>query len=94
MTPEEITKLQTDLGWTLERFGSALGVSFAAVSRWEHGHARPTPIQIATMRRMREQLDARVAGLSTGIDVGNDWKTILLVGGLLAFLVVVFSESE
>jgi len=40
--PERIRRSRAGLGLSQMRFAQLLGVSYASVYRWEHGHARPS----------------------------------------------------
>lgn len=58
MKAEEIKKLRKRLGYTQKQFADALGVSFAAVNRWEKGHNEPQPDRLMRLRELQAELMA------------------------------------
>ena len=59
-----------------------------SVWRRETGQVVPSDLYTATMYRMRQELDAQGPGLSDG------WKATLAVGGILAFMLLLFSSKD
>lgn len=41
-TPAAVRRLRKKLGLTQEKLAQELGVTTVSVSRWEHGHSKPT----------------------------------------------------
>jgi transcriptional regulator with XRE-family HTH domain/superfamily II DNA or RNA helicase len=52
MTGEEIKKLRKAMGLTQQEFATELGVSFAAVNRWERGRNAPQPDRLVRIRKL------------------------------------------
>lgn len=52
MTGEEIKQLRKAMGLTQQEFAAELGVSFAAVNRWERGHNAPQPDRLTRIREL------------------------------------------
>lgn len=53
MKPEKIKRLRLKLGLTQERFAHRLGVTFVTVNRWESGNAKPSPLAIQEINRLK-----------------------------------------
>jgi putative transcriptional regulator len=51
-TPEEIRALRRAIGLSQERFAHRVGVTVAAVNRWERGHAKPSPLAQQAMQSL------------------------------------------
>jgi transcriptional regulator with XRE-family HTH domain len=43
---ELIRELRVETGLTQEEYGASLGVNYVTISRWENGHAKPSPLAI------------------------------------------------
>lgn len=41
-----IYELRLETGLTQEKFAALLGVTYPTISRWENGHAKPSPLAI------------------------------------------------
>lgn len=54
MSPAEIKSIRDELGWTQERFASAVGVEKAAVSHWEKGIRQPSGAAEILINQLRE----------------------------------------
>lgn len=52
----QIKELRVSLGLTQQEFAQELGVTFAAVNRWENGKAKPQPGRIKAIRALEEKL--------------------------------------
>src|SRR2546425_526067 len=55
MTGEEIRKLRRALGLTQQEFAAKLGVSFAAVNRWEKGRNAPQPDRLVRIHELEAE---------------------------------------
>lgn len=64
---ENISSLRRASGLTQERLAEALGVSFAAVSKWERGAATP---ELGLIAQMAELFDVSMDAL-TGFELGG-----------------------
>ena len=51
---KEIIALRHALGLTQESFAHELGVVVSAVSRWENGHAKPSPLSSKAIEALRD----------------------------------------
>ena len=57
MSAADINRLIKDLGWAKSELAQNLGVTPGTVTHWGNGHARPNQVTLATMARLRGQLD-------------------------------------
>lgn len=71
MVGKEIRKIRKLMGLTQQQFAAKLGVSFAAVNRWERGHNEPQPDRFARIREIHEEYLARIHTTGTGMAVGE-----------------------
>jgi transcriptional regulator with XRE-family HTH domain len=55
MNGQEIRKLRKAMKLTQQEFAAKLGVSFAAVNRWEKGRNAPQPDRIVRLRAMHSE---------------------------------------
>lgn len=79
MTAGEIRGLRESMELTQAQFASLLGTTWVTVSRWENGHASPTPYQSNLMRAMKkggEKEPKRV----------DEARDLLLAGAVVAAL--------
>jgi len=89
MESREIKKLRKEMGYTQKEFAEKLGVSFAAVNRWERGHNKPQPDRLLRIREMRAEYltnaerDISAASASTAtppqLDFEGDPEAVKLV---------------
>ena len=63
MTSDQIKKLRKAMGLTQHQFAEKLGVSFAAVNRWEKGRNEPQPDRLVRIRELQAEY---VANSETG----------------------------
>ena len=68
MSPEEIKRLRTSLGWSQERMARELGVSFCTVNRWERGKTMPSPMAMKSISTLKETIGKRNLRKSPRID--------------------------
>ena len=54
MTAKEIKELRLRLGWTQERLGRELGVSFPTVNRWENNKNMPSPLALRELNKLKK----------------------------------------
>src|SRR5262249_7347992 len=59
MTAEEIRRIRRSMGLTQQDFAAKLGVSFAAVNRWEKGRNEPQLDRVTRIREMHAEYLAR-----------------------------------
>ena len=52
MFGEKIRELRKTMGLTQRQFAAKLGVSFAAVNRWEKGRNEPQPARLTRIREL------------------------------------------
>lgn len=53
---EQIRQVLEVKGFSQEKLAGELGVTFAALNRWLHGHSKPHPARIARIRRLYKEL--------------------------------------
>ena len=69
MKSHEIKKLRKEMGYTQQQFADALGVSFAAVNRWERGHNSPQPDRVLRILALHaEHITSAKANIGSEID--------------------------
>lgn len=56
LTPAAIFALRSALNLTQESFAHEVGVSVSQVSRWEAGTAKPSPLAVRVLERLRDGL--------------------------------------
>ena len=66
MKSQEIKKLRKQMGYTQKQFAEALGVSFAAVNRWERGHNAPQPDRLLRIRELHAEYVTKAQGGPAG----------------------------
>ena len=66
MTAHEIKKVRTALGLTQQGFAAVLGVSFAAVNRWEKGHNEPQRDRLLRIHQLHQEY---LVGLDTAVEM-------------------------
>ena len=49
---EQLRALRRERGWSQEDLARELGVSFASISRWENGKAKPSKMASASIKRL------------------------------------------
>lgn len=52
MSPEDIKRIRSILGWSQERFAREIGVSFCTVNRWERGKTTPSPMGLNALKAL------------------------------------------
>ena len=60
---ERLVELRTEKGLTQSELGEMLGVSDAAISKWENGEAMP---RLAKLQQLADVFDVSVNELATG----------------------------
>lgn len=66
MTGHEIRRLRKAMGLTQQELATKLGVSFAAVNRWEKGHNTPQSDRLARIRELHaEHLESKIGGAAS-----------------------------
>ena len=68
MTPDTLQALRRRLGWTQQRLANELGVTVTAVSRWDLGVRRITPLAVTALTFL-----AREHGLSPRPHPSREW---------------------
>lgn len=66
MKSQEIKNLRKQMGYTQKQFAEALGVSFAAVNRWERGHNAPQPDRLLRIRELHAEYVTKEQGGPAG----------------------------
>ena len=54
--PRLVRELRDHLALTQEKFAAKLGVTFPTINRWENGRAKPSPLALARIRELAENL--------------------------------------
>ena len=57
MPPEEIKELRQNLQLTLQEFAVKLNVALNTVYRWETGKAKPSPLALEKLERLKGEGD-------------------------------------
>ena len=89
MVGKEIRKIRKLMGLTQQQFATKLGVSFAAVNRWEKGHNEPQPDRLARVREIHAEYLARIDTTGTGMAVGEKAQQLDFEGDPEAIKLVV-----
>lgn len=85
---ERIKELRRTLGLTLERFGAAIGVKKASVSRWENGD----PVTERMIKSICREFDVREEWLRTG--EGEMFKELSRSEKIAVFLTDVLKDED
>jgi len=59
MTSQQVKQVRKALGLTQQEFAAKLGVSFAAVNRWEKGHNEPQPDRVARIQELLGEIESK-----------------------------------
>ncbi len=59
MDSTDIKNLRKELGWSLQKFATELGVSSGTVWRWEHNKARPSPLAEGQLKVLKSGQGAK-----------------------------------
>lgn len=89
MTGKEIRKIRKAMGLTQQQLASKLGVSFAAVNRWEREHNEPQPDRLARIRDIHAEYLAGIHRTRIGIAVEEKMPQLDLEGNPEAIKLVV-----
>ena len=54
-----ITKLRIALGLTQEQFAARVGVTLSTVNRWENSIGKPSPLAMARLKELQNELEAK-----------------------------------
>ena len=54
-----ITKLRVALGLTQEQFAARVGVTLSTVNRWENSVGKPSPLAMAKIKELQNELEAQ-----------------------------------
>jgi len=68
MTPDTLQALRRRLRWTQQRLANELGVTVTAVSRWEQGVRRITPLAVYALTLL-----AKEHGLNRRPHPSHEW---------------------
>ncbi|MBN1104016.1 MAG: DUF3883 domain-containing protein [Deltaproteobacteria bacterium] len=88
MIGEKIRKLRKAMGLTQQRFAAKLGVSFAAVNRWENGRNEPQPDRLLRLQELQaeylrgsevDEFPTIVRNQTTQLDFEGDPDAVKLV---------------
>lgn len=85
MTGAEIRKLRSELNLTQAQLGQLLGVHAVTISRWEHGHERPSPHNAHLLETFRT---AKVNDSGIGETVAK-----LLIGASIALALLMILQA-
>ncbi len=55
MNDKDIKRLRKQLGWSLQKFATELGVSSGTVWRWENGKAKPSPLANTQLLSLKDK---------------------------------------
>ena len=58
-----VQELRSRTGLTQEKFAARLGVTFPTITRWENGHARPSPLALKQIDNVLRELGDQGADL-------------------------------
>lgn len=95
MRPEAIRELRKDIGLSRENFARIFGVAPMTVTYWENGRSVPADIYVANLMRLRQKVDAtRANNPDKAPDIGKDMLQFLVAGGILAFLIWLFTNDD
>lgn len=61
-----VCQLRGRLGLTQEKLAERLGVRFQTVNRWERGHAQPSPLAMAALKRELQEMGDKGTDLMDG----------------------------
>jgi transcriptional regulator with XRE-family HTH domain len=94
MNSYEIQRLRQDAGLNLTQIGQLLGVAPATYMRWEQGTSIPSTLHIATLRQLRERVDALMRTNTPNEVITSRIVGFLVTGGIIAFLLWLFNREE
>ena len=71
-----ITKLRVAMGLTQEQFGARVGVTLSTVNRWENSVGKPSPLAMARIKELQNELEGVHTDLKGQIAFGQHvkWK--------------------
>ncbi len=58
-TAKTVTELRVALGLTQEQFAARLGVTLSTVNRWENGVGKPSPLAMARINELQNELERK-----------------------------------
>lgn len=61
MDVADIKILREALGLSQEQLARHLGVSFMTISRWERGHAKPSPLAMEKLEQIRKEWEGELS---------------------------------
>lgn len=92
MSAADINRLIKDLGWAKSELAQNLGVTPGTVTHWGNGHARPNQVTLATMARLRGQLD-RATNKNRKDEFINELSVALAGDGTMGLLTYIFRKD-
>ncbi len=69
-----ITKLRVAMGLTQEQFGARVGVTLSTVNRWENNVGKPSPLAMARIKELQNELAGERTGLKSQSNFGQHVK--------------------